>query len=188
MTAGRAGLPMTDPGGSTVRRCSYLACPAKYDAVAIETGGESAKGWRQWNSLGLRMCPEHAPLWATADGTGPHLAALDATGPTPVVVCACGWTQDTAGLSAGKAAEAYLVHLVLAALADAGRLLPEGAEVRGREYASEHDFAPPMGSLRFETGTDRQLAEMRTAAWLRDGVPSRLVERTVWVGPYQEAS
>ncbi|MEU8158017.1 hypothetical protein AB0B94_30560 [Micromonospora sp. NPDC048986] len=170
----------------TARRCSYLACPARYDAVAIETGGESAKGWRRWNSLGMRMCPDHAPLWRAGDDLGPHMPTLDMSAPTPVIRCACGWEQDTTGLSGGKAAEAYLVHLVLVELAC--RVRPEGAEVRGREYASEHEFGEPQGVRRFETETNRRLSEQRVAHWVGAGIPSRLVERLVWVGPWQEAT
>lgn len=72
----------------------------------------------------------------------------------------------------------------LDALADASLILPEGAETRGYEYASEHDHRQPVGFQRLETGVDRALSELRIARWTARDVPSRLVRRPVIVGPW----
>lgn len=78
----------------------------------------------------------------------------------------------------------HAYELADAAVAAAGLLLPEGAETRGYEYASEHQFLPPAGFQRMETGQDRSLAELRLTSWAPKSVPSRLVRREVIVGPW----
>ncbi|WP_431977591.1 hypothetical protein [Micromonospora haikouensis] len=109
----RQARPM--PPGAR-RDCSWLACPAAYDAIAVAEGTATAAGWRQWPSLGLRMCPTHSWVWQPRGlgDTGPHQPSLDGTGRVaPLLRCSCGrWSRDTADLTAGKAAQAYLLHLV----------------------------------------------------------------------------
>lgn len=98
------------------RDCSWLACPAAYDAIAVAEGTATAAGWRQWPSLDLRMCPAHSWVWVPrgVGDTGPHQPRLDGTGRVaPVLVCSCGrWSQDSLNLTAGKLAQPYLLHLV----------------------------------------------------------------------------
>ncbi|MBM0201809.1 hypothetical protein JNW90_00900 [Micromonospora sp. STR1s_5] len=118
------------------RHCSWLSCPATYDAVQISTGQTTAEGWRQWNSLGLRMCPDHAWVWTPRPGVlmdngphGPRLFQCPDNGTEPVLVlqCECGWKQRSLGLTAGKLAETYLVHLLREEQASAARAAFERA-------------------------------------------------------------
>lgn len=89
---------------SATRVCSWLACPNWYDAII----GGPGPGWRRWNTLGLLLCPDHAPIWD--DET--HAPSLDIADPNrPVMHCACTWHIDATELNAAKVAEAYLLHL-----------------------------------------------------------------------------
>ncbi|MEU3455649.1 hypothetical protein ABZ671_18910 [Micromonospora sp. NPDC006766] len=118
---------VTSPGSA--RLCSWLACPARYDAVAVATGEATAAGWRQWPSLNLQMCPDHAWVWTPRDAgeAGPHEPRLNNTTGTPVLRCACGTVIDSAGLNGRKLAETYLLHLLREEQANAARTAFERA-------------------------------------------------------------
>lgn len=96
---------------STPRWCSFLGCGARYDAAAVMVGEATASGWRQWNTLGLRLCSDHAYLWGDGE-TGPHLPGLELVDGAAVVTCSCRWRCGAVGMTAGKTAEMYLAHLL----------------------------------------------------------------------------
>lgn len=115
------------------------------------------------------------------DATVELVAAAIATSRQDVAV----FTDDTfAGAQWEGLRDQYRgdARAALDALAHAGLLLLGQAARRGFEYASEHDFQ--SGFERWETGTNRSLAEMRVASWAPRDVPSRVVCREVFVGPW----